>query len=289
MHVRIPIAILCAAGFLCAANLPSVKPRQDAAALYDRAEYAEAANALKQAPADAANLQLLGQRYFMLGDFKKATETLEKAEALNPADSMLRTWLGRAWGRRAETAFPLAAFGYAVKTRDSFERAVQMDPANAEALGDLFDFYMDAPKMIGGGLDKAEAMMPTYQRYDPLGYYIARAKVDEARQQFASAEANFRHAVQMAPRRVRVVLTLAQFLARRGRYEEAETVFDQAAAVAPGSPRIFFSRASSYISTHRNVEQARELLKKYLAATNLTPDDPPRWEAQKLLRKAEGS
>jgi tetratricopeptide (TPR) repeat protein len=166
---------------------------------------------------------------------------------------------------------------------------VQMVPANAVALGVLFVFSMAAPRMIGGGLDKAEAMLPTYQRYDPLGYYIARAKADEARQQFASSEANFRHAVEMAPGRVRVVLTLAQFLARRGRYEEAETVFERAAAMAPTSPRIFFSRASSYISSHRNMEQARELLKKYLAATNLTPDDPPRWEAQRLLWKAEGS
>ena len=35
------------------------------------------------------------------------------------------------------------------------------------------------------------------------------------------------------------------------------------------------------------VEAARELLEKYLAS-KLTPDDPPRSEAQKLLRQASG-
>ena len=36
------------------------------------------------------------------------------------------------------------------------------------------------------------------------------------------------------------------------------------------------------------VSVPRKLLKKYLSA-NLTPDDPPRYEAEKLLRQASGS
>jgi hypothetical protein len=36
------------------------------------------------------------------------------------------------------------------------------------------------------------------------------------------------------------------------------------------------------------LDQARDLLKKYLAASNLTPDDPPRWQAMNLLKKAGG-
>ena len=275
--------------FLLANGLLAAGPGERATDLYSRSDYADAVALLQQAPANAANLELLGQCYFMLGDFRKATDRLERAAALNPADSMIETWLGRAWGRRAESAFPLAAIGYAAKTRDAFERAVRMDPANAEALGDLFDFYMEAPRMIGGGLDKAEALLPRYARYDPLGYYVARAKVDETKQEFASAEASFRHAVEMAPRKIPIVLNLAQFLARRGRYDEAENVFRQAVSMAPDAPRVFFARADTYIKCRRNVEQARELLRKYLAANNLSPEDPPRWEAQKLLRKAEGS
>jgi tetratricopeptide (TPR) repeat protein len=286
--VRLSILFLLLTGLLCAASLPSAATGESATAFYNRADYAGAVAVLQQAPANAANLELLGQSHFMLGDFRKATDFLEKAAALKPADSMIETWLGRAWGRRAERAFPVVAIGYATKTRDAFERAVRLDPQNAEALGDLFDFYIEAPGMIGGGLDKAEALLPQYARCDPLGYFVAHAKLDETKQEFGSAEANFRHAVEMAPRRISIVLILAQFLARRGRYEEAEIVFRQAASVAPDSPRIFFARADTYIKSRRNVEQARELLRKYLAANNLSPEDPPRWEAQKLLRKAEG-
>jgi Flp pilus assembly protein TadD len=95
--------------------------------------------------------------------------------------------------------------------------------------------------------------------------------------------------VEAAPKKVGLIIDLAQFLSRRGRYEESERAFAQAAAVDPNAPRILFGRANSYIQSRRNLKQARELLKRYIDGGNLTPDDPPRWEAQNLLRKTEGS
>ena len=62
----------------------------------------------------------------------------------------------------------------------------------------------------------------------------------------------------------------------------------QAEQLAPQAPKVLFAKASTYIKSNRNVDTARELLKKYLTAS-LTPEDPPRSEAQRLLRKASGS
>jgi tetratricopeptide (TPR) repeat protein len=205
--------------------------------------------------------------------------------------SMIQTWLGRAWGRRAETSFALLAAGYATKSRQAFEKALQLNPGNTDALGDLSDFYVDAPGLVGGGLEKAAALLPQFARYDPVGGYLAQARIAEKKKQFADAEADLRRAIEMGPGKVGLVLNLAQFLSRRGRYEESEKVFAQAADVAnaaPDSPRILYARADSYISARRNMDQARDLLKKYLAANNLTPDDPPRWQALNLLKKAGG-
>ena len=57
---------------------------------------------------------------------------------------MLRTWLARAWGRRAEHFLRAERHRLSTKSREEIEKAVQFDPANAEAMNDLFDFYMDA-------------------------------------------------------------------------------------------------------------------------------------------------
>ena len=49
-----------------------------------------------------------------------------------------------------------------------------------------------------------------------------------------------------------------------------------------------FAKADLYIKSKRNLDVAKELLKKYLSL-NLTPEDPPRSEAEKLLKQVQGS
>ena len=54
---------------------------------------------------------LIGRNYYMLGDYRKATEYFEKAVAAEPDSSPYTLWLGRAYGRRAETSNMLTAPG----------------------------------------------------------------------------------------------------------------------------------------------------------------------------------
>ena len=60
-------------------------------------------------PKDGPVYLLIGQNHYMQGEYKKATEMLEKAVAAEPANSDYELWLGRAFGRRAETASPFTA------------------------------------------------------------------------------------------------------------------------------------------------------------------------------------
>ena len=256
--------------------------------LYRKTDYADAISVLKQGDSDAQSLELLGQCYYQLGDFKKAADALEKAATFAPSDSMIQTWLGRALGERAATSFPFAAAAHARKAREAFEKAVRLDPSNALAMSDLFDFYMQAPGFMGGGIEKARDLIPKLAPLDPLASHLAQAKVDEEKKQFAAAETELRAAIPLAPDKLDPVLELAQFLARRNQHEESDRFFQQAASTAPDDPRILFARAESLIKGKRNVAEARDLLKQYLAAKGLTPDDPPRWEALRLLKKAEG-
>src|SRR6516225_6891658 len=93
----------------------------------------------------------------MMGEYKKATDALEKAVAAEPSNSDYALWLGRAYGRRAEMSNPFSAVGQASKARLYFERAVELDPRNLEALNDLLEYYLEAPGFRGGGTDKARA------------------------------------------------------------------------------------------------------------------------------------
>ena len=256
--------------------------------LYEHTDYQGSLQVLQTIKSPGAPVYcLMGKDYFMLGQFKQATDYFQKAAALEPKNSDYALWMGRAWGKRAETASPFTAPYAAGKARQYFELAVQLDPHNGEATGDLFDYYLNAPGFLGGGLDKAAALAKQIEKNDAAEGHFAAAQLADRRKQFDSAEDQLRRALQLAPRQVGRVLDLARYLAKQGKIQESEAAFAQAEKIAPDSPKVMYTRAKTYVETKRNLDQAKILLRKYLQS-NLTPEDAPREEAQKLLQKVSG-
>jgi Flp pilus assembly protein TadD len=262
-----------------------------ASALYQRTDYEDSLHVLAKDPTPDADVYFLtGKNYFMLGDYKRAIEFFEKALA-TPSDasgnSDRELWLGRAWGRRAESSGWWMAPVLASKARQHFEKAVALDPHNHEAKNDLFDFYLNAPGFLGGGIEKAEAIAKSIATERPPESEFEQAQIADHRKDYAAAEAHLRRAMELAPYQPGRIVDLARYVAKRGRLAESDQLFEQARKLAPGLPRVAFAEAKVDIDNHRNLEQARGLLDQYLHAA-LTPDDPPRQEAEKLLRRAGG-
>jgi Flp pilus assembly protein TadD len=253
--------------------------------LYQQTEYQQSLAVLQaSAMKDAATLQLTGQNLFMLGEYKKACDAFEKAALLEPNNAKLIHWLGRAYGRRAETANVFAAPGLASKTRQMFEKAVQLDPTNKDALGDLLDYYLDAPGFLGGGMQKAEMLAKMILKEDPAEGHYAEGLVADKKKEYDTAEQQFRRAADLAPRQVGHVLVLARYLANHGGQKESDALFEQAARMAPNNPRVMFDRASIYIKEKRDLDVAKKLLERYVQAP-LTPEDPPRERAEAMLKQ----
>jgi tetratricopeptide (TPR) repeat protein len=218
----------------------------------------------------------------MLEDYKKATDALEKAVAADPGNSVYQDWLGRAFGKRAETSSFLTAPSYASKARQRFEKAVELDPHNLDALDDLFEYYLQAPGLLGGGEDKAARLSERLRELAPAKYHSMQARLAEKRKQFALAEQHWKEAVEGALAEPGRLVDLARFLARQGRIAESDAAFEKAQQLDPDYAPLKFQRARTYVDSHRNTELARKLLQEYLSS-QLTPDDPPRAEAQRLL------
>jgi Flp pilus assembly protein TadD len=280
----------CAAALLAVWPLLAASPTglDLARQLYQLTDYDASLKILEAIqPKDGPVCALIGRNHYMQGDYKKATEVLEKAVAADSANSDYELWLGRAFGRRAETASPFAAPSNANKARQHFERAVQLNPRNMEALSDLFEYYLEAPGFMGGGLDKAVGVANRMAAIDPVEGHWAQARLAETRKEFGSAEEHLQRAAGMAPQQASRLIDLAKFLAKQGRYQESDQSFRKAEKIAPNSPQLIYARADTYIEQGRNLAAARKLLKRYLE-TQLTPDDPPRSAAEKLLKKASG-
>jgi Flp pilus assembly protein TadD len=254
-----------------------------AKSLYQRTEYAESLRVLAGDSTSGAEVSSLkGKNYFMLGDLRHAAEAFERAVAAAPMNAEYELWLGRVYGRKAETADWITAGFQASRARQCMEKAVALSPHYHEALNDLFAYYVEAPAFLGGGLDKAEAIALRIAEESPAEYHFAEAQIAQKRKDYPAAERHLRRAMELAPSEVGRVIDVAVFLARRGRMEESENMFAQAERLAANDPRVAFARAKVYVEHKRNLAEARQLLRKYLQAS-VTPDDPPKEAAERLL------
>jgi Flp pilus assembly protein TadD len=259
-----------------------------AESLYKRTDFEGSLKLLDEQSSNAAETFLIGRNYFMQGDFKKATEYIQKAATLAPNNSEYMDWLGRTYGKRAETSNVLMAPGYASKARQAFEKSVELDPKNNDALSDLFDYYLEAPGFLGGGYDKAVAVTNKLAVIDPAEAYFERAKLAQKKKEYQRAETHMRQAIAAAPHEVGHLIALARMLANQGRERESDAVFLEAQKVNPNAPQVWFARADVLIKQKRNLNEAKLLLQKYMSAS-ITVDDPPKGEARRLLKQAGGA
>jgi tetratricopeptide (TPR) repeat protein len=279
------VAVLVAAVALSGALLAESRELARARVCYRHGDFVGTIKLLEAAGVlDAEGLLLAGQAHYRAGNIRVACDFFQRAVAANPAASRYVHWLGRAYGRRAASANVLLAPKYAVLARQSFEEAVRLDPKNVEAWNDLFNYFIEAPRFLGGGLDKAAGVADRVLGLDAAEYHYDRARLAEKQKQPKLAEHHYRMAAEQAPQDPGRLIDLAEFLESQGRAEAADRAFDRAHEVAPGAPVVLYERARTYVQSRRRLDDARTLLNRYLS-TNAGPDDPPRSEALKLLKR----
>src|SRR3569623_142622 len=126
------------------------------------------------------------------------------------------------------------------KAHQAFEKAVALDPHNNEAKNDLFDYYLNAPGVLGGGIEKAEALSRGIAGDRPVEHEFEEAQIAEKRNDLTKAEAHFRKAMELAPHDAGRIMDLARFLAKHGRFTESDELFARAHKAQPNKPDVNF-------------------------------------------------
>src|ERR1700722_15603870 len=89
--LRILAAGILATGIAGAADQQFAEARK----LYNSTDYEQSLKVLQAIPSkDGPVYELMGRDYFMLSDFKKASDVLEKAFSWEPANAEYALWLG---------------------------------------------------------------------------------------------------------------------------------------------------------------------------------------------------
>jgi tetratricopeptide (TPR) repeat protein len=246
-------------------------------ALLQQGRVDEAAVSLREIlaaqPGDAQAHQLLCRIYYAQDMADNAIHECQLAASSDPAGSDNQMWLGRAYGFKASHANPLSALSLAVKVRIAFERAVQLDPENVHALNDLGEFYVAAPGLIGGGLDKAQALAARMQPHFPSQAHRLLALIAEKKKEDAIAEAEFSNAVS-AGKTPEAYIDLGHFYERHHQPDKMIGALQSGIATDRRKGPSLVDAASVLTDAHRSPELAETLLRTYLSSSAKTDDAP---------------
>jgi tetratricopeptide (TPR) repeat protein len=215
---------------------------------------------ISKAPNDAESYNLLCRAYFTLSEWDKGISGCEKAVSLDPGNAQYHLWLGRLYGEKADHSHFLAAAGLAKKVRGEFETAVRLNPNSAEARTDLAEFYLEAPGIVGGGRDKAEAQAKKLAAMDPVKAGWVKGRLAEKKKDLVSAENQYRAAIEASHGAALAWLNLAFFYRHTTRLDAMEDAIRHASSAPMNQPEVLMEGAEMLLRSKRDVPQATQLL-----------------------------
>jgi hypothetical protein len=229
--------------------------------------------------AEAANLECRVR--LTLEQWEAAVTRCQQAVQFDDQNSDYHLWLGRAFGEKAAHASFVTAYSLAKRTRAEFEESVRIDPRNADALADLGEFYEQAPGVVGGGMDKAEAIAKRLDSVDPARAHELRAEIAEQQKDYAGAEHEFKLAISTSRHPASHWISLAAFHRRRKQWPEMEAAVRSAQMAAERDKgesahagEALYDGASLLSETHRDPALAARMFDDYLSGSAKTEEAP---------------
>lgn len=212
----------------------------------------------------------LGRVYFILNDDDKAVDYLEEAIDIDDSKADYHFWLANALGRNAQHSNVLKQAWLAHKILKEFERTVELDPKNVNGHVGCANFYLHAPSIMGGGLDKARKEAEILLKLDPMqgrlllaGIFEKEGKTDLAEKEYAEYDKSFNDSTD----NYRFYNQYGYFLLKQKKYDKAIEMFRKQVKLAPDKANPHDSLGDGL----RAAGHIKEALAEYKMAIQIDP------------------
>jgi len=128
-------------------------------------------------PDDARAAYQLSQVKEAFGDLDGALPLAEKAVSLDVSNAAYRYQLAAVCGEKADAASFFQKAGWAKRFKAEADKAAALDPKNVDARFALIEFYLQAPRLMGGDKSKAREMADEIARADAGEGYVAEIRL----------------------------------------------------------------------------------------------------------------
>ena len=205
------------------------------------------------------------------GKRDEAVSAFEQAVALEPTSSLYQMWLGHAYSRQLSSAGFLRKPFIGRRAGEAYNMAVKLDPKSIDAAEARLDFFLDAPGIVGGGIDKARAEAARIGTLDAYRGGMAEARIAEHEKEWAAAERRYRSLMAEYPDRSAAVDALVTILQNAKRFDDAFKIVDDRLARQPDEASSLYNLGRLSAVSGQHLARGESALRRFLAMTAAEP------------------
>ena len=150
---------------------------------------------LKQNPNNLKTIEYLGDIAGHQKSWDKAIGYYQKLKQLKPSEANYYFKYGGVLGMKAKESNKFKALGMIGEVKESFEKAIELNPKHIEARWALVMLYLQLPGIIGGSETKAIKYSNELLKLSPVDGYLSRGQIEEYFERFPSAETQYKKAI----------------------------------------------------------------------------------------------
>ena len=207
---------------------------------------------------------LLGRAAVQARRVDEAVTQLERAVALDAGNWEYHMWLGHAYVRQINVVNFMRKPFVGRRMGAEYNKAVELAPNNVEAAEARLEFFLNAPGMVGGGLDRARAEAT---RITTLNHYrggFAQARIAEHEKQYAAADSVYRTLIEQYPDSSAPVAALVTLYQTTARYDDAFAIVDARLAKNPDDTSSIYQLGRLAAVSGRQLERGETALRRFL-------------------------
>lgn len=226
-------------------------------------------SALVSAPESDSLSQCMGEIAFYAIDTDDAVRWFERAIAANEGSALHHAWLGKSLAQGISSVNKLRLPFVAKRMRGEFERAIALDPSLIDAREGLMNYYLQAPTLFGGSMDRAREQAMEIGRLNAMRGHIDLAVVLFKGKDSAGAERELRAATQVAlPDSSAAILALASFYVSERRWSDAFDVCDRGVTAYPSATVLHLRYGQAAALSGQNLERGEREIKLWMTETS---------------------
>jgi tetratricopeptide (TPR) repeat protein len=206
----------------------------------------------------------LGRIAIEQSDGDEAVDWLEQAVKKNDRSSLYYQWLGTAYSVKGTAANPLSRMSLLGSLKHAMERSIELDSSNVEARINLLQFYLQAPAIMGGGVDKAREQAAAIMARNPYQGRLQNASIAENQKDSITAERTLRDLGAAFPDSSAPAVQFAIYYYTAKRYDDAFRVLEDRLRRSPNDGAALYQLGRVGAVSSTKLDRAQWALDRFL-------------------------